>query len=114
MTLNKRTCSVCGKELPDSYSTDKCLDCARKALQETFKKNPELRQAFKESIQELKKPENIKKMTDDTVKFIGAIQELKDYQGCRNCKNQPEPMQTCDWLRTQTSVHKICPRWEKR
>lgn len=114
MTLNKRTCSVCGKELPSTISTDKCLECAREALRSTFRENPELHQAFKETVEELKKPDNIKKMTDNTVKFIGAIQDLKDYQGCNNCEFQPSPMQICDWLRTETTVHMICPRWKKR
>lgn len=38
----------------------------------------------------------------------------KDYQGCRNCKHQPEPLQTCDWLKMQKSVVIICPKWELR
>lgn len=38
----------------------------------------------------------------------------KDYQGCKNCKYQPEPLQTCDWLKMQKSVVIICPKWELR
>ena len=36
----------------------------------------------------------------------------KNYQGCQNCKHQPEPLQTCDWLKTQNSIVIICPGWE--
>lgn len=108
------TCSVCGKELPPTLNTDKCLDCAKKSLQQTFKENPELGKAFKETIEELRKPENVSKMAEDTVKFMKTVQDLKDSQGCRNCEFQPSPMQTCDWLRTETTVHMICPRWKKR
>lgn len=36
----------------------------------------------------------------------------KDYQGCRNCKYQPELLQTCDLLKMQKSVIIICPKWE--
>ena len=25
----------------------------------------------------------------------------KEYKGCRNCKYQPEPLQTCDWIKHQ-------------
>lgn len=49
----------------------------KKELQELFKKNPELKAAFKESLQEMRKPENIKKMTEATVKFFSAIQSLR-------------------------------------
>ena len=38
----------------------------------------------------------------------------KNYQGCKNCKHQPEPLQTCDWLKMQKSVALICPKWELR
>lgn len=36
------------------------------------------------------------------------------YEGCRNCKYQPEPMQMCDWMKHETIVYMICPRWEKK
>lgn len=68
-------CSVCGKELP--YKADKCRDCVKKALQEEFRKNPELGKAFHESIEEMKKPENKKPMVDSTVKFMQFIQALQ-------------------------------------
>lgn len=49
----------------------------KKELQELFKKNPELKTAFKESIEEMRKPENIKKMTGATTKLFSAIQKLR-------------------------------------
>ena len=72
-----KKCRQCGKELPNTYSTDICLDCSRENVKKIFKENPELKQAFKESIEEMKKPENMKKMVDDTVRFMGAIQSLQ-------------------------------------
>lgn len=67
-------CRQCGKELPKTYSTDICLDCSRANVQKIFKENPEVKQAFNESIEEMKKPENMKRMVDDTVRFMRAIQ----------------------------------------
>ena len=36
----------------------------------------------------------------------------EEYKGCRNCKYQPEPMQTCDWIKHQKEVYRVCPMWE--
>lgn len=55
-----------------------CITRRGKAeLQELFKKDPELKAAFKESIEEMGKPESIKKMTEATVKIISALQNLR-------------------------------------
>ena len=39
-----------------------------------------------------------------------------DYKGCRNCKYQIEPMRMCEWAerKTDTHIHLICPKWEKK
>lgn len=49
----------------------------KEELQELFKKDPKLKAAFKESIEEMRKPESIKKMTEATVKIISALQNLR-------------------------------------
>lgn len=72
-----KKCIQCGKELQNPYSTDICLDCSRENVKKIFKEYPEAKQAFKESIEEMKKPENMKKMVDDTVRFMGVIQSLQ-------------------------------------
>lgn len=72
-----KKCIVCGKELPQTGSADKCLDCCRKAVRELFKQYPDVGKAFHESIEEMKKPENRKKMVDDTCRFMSAIQNLQ-------------------------------------
>ena len=39
------------------------------------------------------------------------------YKGCTNCKNQIEPLRTCEWdekERRHDVIEIICPRWEKR
>ena len=70
-------CRQCWKELPRNWSTDICLECSRANVQKIFKENPEVKQAFKESIEEMKKPENMKRMVDDTVRFMRAVQALQ-------------------------------------
>lgn len=69
-------CIVCGKEVT-TPGVDKCLDCSRKAIQQIFKERPEVKQAFKESIEEIQKPENMKKMVDKTCHFMAGIQALQ-------------------------------------
>lgn len=72
-----KVCRQCGKELPQSWSTDICLECSRANVKKIFKENPDVKQAFVESVEEMRKPENIKKMADDTVKFMRTIQSLQ-------------------------------------
>lgn len=50
----------------------------------------------------------------DWLEEYKAYKEIGTVQGCHNCEFQPSPIQTCDWLRTETTVHMICPRWKKR
>lgn len=69
-------CIVCGKELT-TPGVSKCLDCSREAVRKIFKENPEVKQAFKESIEEMQKPENMKVMVDSASKFMSAIQNLQ-------------------------------------
>ena len=63
--------------MQNNLSTDICIECARVNVRKIFNENPEIKQAFKESIEEMKKPENMKKMVDDTVRFMGAIQSFQ-------------------------------------
>lgn len=71
-------CRECGKYLLNGQRTDICLDCSRKNLQKLFCDDPELKDAFIETIEELRKPENIKKMAQDTCRVINAINEMRD------------------------------------
>ena len=70
-------CRQCGKELPKNFTTNICLECSKENVRKIFKENPEIKDAFRESIEEMKKPENMKKMVDDTDRFIGAIQSMR-------------------------------------
>ena len=72
-----KKCVICGKELPGSWAGEKCLDCSRKAIKKIFQENPEVKQAFMETIQDLKKPENIERMARDTANFMNALQQIK-------------------------------------
>ena len=70
-------CRQCGKELPDIWSTDICLECSRANVQKIFREHPEVKHAFKESVDEMKKPENMEKMVNDTVRFMQKVQQLQ-------------------------------------
>lgn len=69
-------CRQCGKELPKNFTTNICLECSKENVRKIFKENPEIKDAFRESIEEMKKPENMKKMVDDTVRFMCAVQSM--------------------------------------
>lgn len=71
-------CKQCGKELPKVWSTDICLECSRENVRKIFKENPEVKEAFKETIEDLKKPENVKKMADVTCAFMRGVQALQN------------------------------------
>ena len=70
-------CRQCGKELKSHWSTDICLECSRKNVKKIFRENPEIKQAFRETIEELKKPENIEKMAKNTANFMNVVQALR-------------------------------------
>lgn len=70
-------CRQCGKELPKNFTTNICLECSKENVRKIFKEYPEIKDAFKESIEEMKKPENMKKMVDDTVRFMGVVQSMQ-------------------------------------
>ena len=42
--------------------------------------------------------------------------EQLGYKGCKNCKNQIEPLRMCEWAEQggDGQVHFICPKWDKR
>ena len=48
--------------------------------------------------------------------WIDNFKKKIGYKGCRNCKNQIEPLRTCEWHEQieHTTLHLICPKWEKK
>lgn len=70
-------CRQCGKELQQTQVIEICSDCVKENVRKIFNEYPEVKQAFKESIDDLKKPENMKRMVDDTVRFMQAIQSIR-------------------------------------
>lgn len=44
----------------------------------------------------------------------GAETKLAEYEGCGDCNHQPAPLETCEWLKHQKVVHKLCPRFEPK
>lgn len=71
-------CRECGKMLLQEQRIDICLDCSRKNMQKLFRDDPELKDAFKKTIEELRKPENVKKMVDGVCRVVNAINEMRD------------------------------------
>lgn len=63
------------------------MDCSRDNVKKIFKECPEVKQVFKESIDELKKPENMKRMVDDTVRFMQAIQDIQKKGSDKMCSS---------------------------
>ena len=47
-------CVQCNTELPKIWSTDICLECSRQNVKEIFKEFPDLKEAFINTIKEMK------------------------------------------------------------
>ena len=54
------------------------LESSKKKLQEIFRENPELREAFKETLEEMRKPENMKKAVNEIQEGVNIIMSLRD------------------------------------
>lgn len=44
----------------------------------------------------------------------GLKEFIKEYDGCRNCRHQPGPMQMCEWGKKRQCAELICSGWEKK
>ena len=44
----------------------------------------------------------------------GLKEYFKEYEGCRNCRHQPQPMQMCDYGKRRNRVELICTGWERK
>lgn len=71
-------CRECGKMLPQEQRIDICFNCSRKNMQKLFRDDPELKDAFKKTIEELRKQENVKKMVDGVCRVVNVINEMRD------------------------------------
>ena len=47
---------------------------------------------------------------------IKRTEKELDYQGCRNCRNQIEPLRSCKWAENggDGHLHLLCPMWERK
>lgn len=43
-----------------------------------------------------------------------VVFEESGYEGCRNCRHQPQPMQMCEWGKKRDHIELICSGWEKK
>jgi len=55
---------------------DKAMQAAEN-LKKIFKENPNIKKVFLETLEEMRKPENIEKMTKDISKGIEVIKAIK-------------------------------------
>lgn len=53
----------------------------KKELKKIFAENPDLKQAYKEALEETFSPENRKKMADDICKFANMLNALRGNKG---------------------------------
>ena len=53
--MSDKKCRKCGKELPIRWSTDICLECSKEEVKAIFKEFPDVKEAFIESVREMKK-----------------------------------------------------------
>ena len=56
--------------------------------------------------------ENGKMISEGMAKAVKDF--YADYQGCRNCRFQPEPLRMCKWGERRKYVEIICSRWRRR
>lgn len=72
-------CIVCGVDIAPGCK--KCMGCSKKAVQAMFRESPELRRAYKETLEEMRQPENIEKMAVQIAPIIQAVAALGKEQG---------------------------------
>lgn len=53
-------------------------------------------------------------ITEDYLQKAFMDKYFSDYEGCRNCIHQPEPLRMCEWGERRDYVELICSRWEKK
>ena len=48
--------------------------------------------------------------------WIDKLAKDMGYNGCKNCKNQIEPLRTCEWNERggDGKLHLICPKLERK
>lgn len=66
------------EKLPSIWSTDICLECSEETVRKIFKENPEVKQIFRETIEDMKKPETRRKMVANTITFMERLQNLQN------------------------------------
>lgn len=44
------------------------------------------------------------------------LMNIMEYEGCRNCEHQIEPLRRCEWAEKggDGKIHIICPMWDKK
>ena len=50
----------------------------------------------------------------DYIKREDGFYQPKDYEGCRNCKYQPEPLRMCEYGENRDFIEIVCSKWEKK
>ena len=61
---------------------------SKNSLKKLLDENPDLKQAFRETIEEMKKPENVKKVSNDFAIFLKHLQKV--YNESQRSKGETE------------------------
>lgn len=77
-------CVQCNKELPKDWHTDICMECSEENVRKIFKEHPEVKQCFKETLDELRQPENVEMMAKNLTKVIGAVDKITKHSNYKN------------------------------
>ncbi|MEG1565105.1 MAG: hypothetical protein RR365_15510 [Bacteroides sp.] len=67
-------CIKCGVDV--AIGRQKCLACSTEDVRALLRKNPELKQAFKDTIRKMRQPENIEKMAEQAVPVVEAVSAI--------------------------------------
>lgn len=49
-----KKCNQCGKDLPNDWPTDICLECSEANVRKIFNEHPDVKECFIQTIQDLK------------------------------------------------------------
>ncbi|MEG1564852.1 MAG: hypothetical protein RR365_14185 [Bacteroides sp.] len=68
-------CIKCGVDV--AIGRQKCLACSTEDVRALLRENPELKQAFKDTIRKMRQPENSEKMAERVAPVVEAVAVLK-------------------------------------
>lgn len=80
-------CKQCNKQLPEHWHTDICMECSEANVRKIFREHPDVKECFRETLDDLRKPENVKKMAEDFTKVAKQVSEVIQQAKAKNNTN---------------------------